>query len=212
VNEFDLLVIGGGSAGRDAANAASRDQGAKVAIVESTRWGGSCPNIACKPTKAYLVAADLIRDLRTIGPDLGLPLPPEKADLALIRAWKETLRKPQERWTQDLRAAGFETVAGEVSFEDARTVRVEGRTLTADRILIATGSRTAVPEIEGLTDWIDHISALDLDELPESMLVLGGGPVGLEFAQAFRRFGTHVTIVQHVRGSRREATTTPLRH
>jgi mercuric reductase len=196
-DEFDLVVIGAGSAGRDAANMASRDFGAKVAIVESTRWGGSCPNVACKPTKAYLVAADLIRDLRTIGRDLGLPPAPEQIDLALVRAWKETLRKPQERWIQDLRASGFEIVLGEASFQDARTVRIDGRMLTADRILIASGSRTAVPKIEGLTAWIDHITALELDELPQSMLVLGGGPVGLEFAQAFRRFGTRVTIVQH---------------
>jgi pyruvate/2-oxoglutarate dehydrogenase complex dihydrolipoamide dehydrogenase (E3) component len=176
VNEFDLVIIGAGSAGRDAANMASRDHGAKVAIVESTRWGGSCPNVACKPTKAYLVAADLIRDLRTIGPDLGLPPAPEQIDLALVRAWKETIRKPQERWIEDLRTSGFEIVSGVASFEDERTVRIDGRTLTGDRMLIATGSRTAVPPIEGLTEWIDHITALELDRLPQSMLVLGGGP------------------------------------
>jgi mercuric reductase len=194
--DFDLLVLGAGSAGRDAANTAKRAHDARVAIVESTRWGGSCPNVACKPTKAYLVAADLIRDLRTIGPDLGLPVPPERADLALIRAWKDSLKKSQEKWIQDLRASGFATVSGGASFEDPHTVRVDGRRLTAERVLIATGSRTAVPPIDGLADWIDHISALELDQLPESMLVIGGGPVGLEFAQAFARFGSRVTIVQ----------------
>jgi mercuric reductase len=195
--DFDLIVLGAGSAGRDAANTAKREHDARVAIVENTRWGGSCPNVACKPTKAYLVAADLIRDLRTIGPDLGLPLPPDRVDLALIRAWKDTLKKSQEKWIEDLRNGGFDTVSGEASFEDAHTVRVDDRLLTAERTLIATGSRTAVPPIDGLPDdWIDHISALELDELPESMLVVGGGPVGLEFAQAFARFGARVTIVQ----------------
>jgi mercuric reductase len=194
---FDLILLGAGSAGRDAANTAKREHDARVAIVESTRWGGSCPNVACKPTKAYLVAADLIRDLRTIGPDIGLTQPPDRVDLALIRAWKDTLRKSQEKWIEDLRREGFETVSGEASFQDARTVRVDDRLLTAERVLIATGSRTAVPPIDGLPDdWIDHISALELDELPESMLVVGGGPVGLEFAQAFARFGARVTIVQ----------------
>jgi mercuric reductase len=194
--DFDLLVLGAGSAGRDAANTAMRDHDARVAIVESTRWGGSCPNVACKPTKAYVVAADLIRDLRTIGPDLGLSAPPERADLGLIRAWKDSLKKSQEKWIQDLRASGFMTVSGDGSFEDPHAVRVDGRRLTAEHVLIATGSRTAVPPIDGLTDWIDHISALELDQLPESMLVIGGGPVGLEFAQAFARFGARVTIVQ----------------
>lgn len=92
---YDLIVIGAGSAARDAANKASRQHGARVALVERTLWGGSCPNVACKPTKAYLVAAELHRDLRTLGPKLGLPAAPDRADLARIHAWKETLRKPR---------------------------------------------------------------------------------------------------------------------
>src|SRR5439155_19178762 len=79
------------------------------------------------------------------------------------------------------------------------TVRVDGRELSAERILIATGGRTAVPPIPGLAevDWLDHISALELERVPESLLVVGAGPVGLEFAQIFARFGSHVTIVNH---------------
>ena len=98
----------------------------------------------------------------------------------------------------DLRGAGFDTYAGEAELVDASTVRVGGEELSSERILIATGSRTAVPPIEGIDDvgWIDHVSALELTELPESMLIVGGGPVGLEFAQIFARFGTRVTIVQ----------------
>jgi pyruvate/2-oxoglutarate dehydrogenase complex dihydrolipoamide dehydrogenase (E3) component len=84
---YDLIVIGAGSAARDAANKASREYGARVALVERKLWGGSCPNVACKPTKAYLVAAELHRDLRTIGPKLGLPAAPDRADLARIHTW-----------------------------------------------------------------------------------------------------------------------------
>ncbi|HYZ19656.1 MAG TPA: NAD(P)/FAD-dependent oxidoreductase [Gaiellaceae bacterium] len=195
---FDLIVLGGGSAARDGARKAATEHGAKVALVESTRWGGSCPNVACKPTKAYLVAADLIRDLRILGPTLGLAPPPDRADLAQIRTWKDSLRKPQEKWVADLRGNGFETIDGEATIVDKHTLKVEERELSGDRILIATGSRTAVPPIDGLEEagWIDHVSALELTELPESLFVLGGGPVGLEFAQAFRRFGSQVTIVQ----------------
>jgi mercuric reductase len=198
MERYDLVVLGAGSAARDGAKKAADGHGAKVALVEGTRWGGSCPNVACKPTKAYLVAADLLRDLRDLGPRLGLPAAPERADLALIRAWKDELKKPQQKWVEELRNAGFETVEGDAAFAAGSTVRIGGRELGADRVLVATGSRTAVPQIEGIesTDWIDHVSALELTELPESLLVLGGGPVGLEFAQAFARFGSRVTVVQ----------------
>ncbi len=195
---YDLIVLGSGSAARDAARKASAEFGAKVALVERERWGGSCPNIACKPTKAYLVAAELHRDLRTIGPRIGLGTAPERANLGAIHAWKKTLLKEQERWVADLRQNGYDTFTAEATFVDARTIRAGEEELTADRILIATGSRTAVPPIPGLAElgWIDHVSALDLDELPSSLLVLGGGPVGLEFAQIFARFGSRVTLVQ----------------
>ncbi len=195
---YDLIVIGAGSAARDAANKASREYGARVALVEWKRWGGSCPNIACKPTKAYLVAAELHRDLRTFGVKLGLPAAPERADLARIHAWKETLRKPQEKWVEELRERGYDTHEGVATFVDPRTIRVDGHELVGERILIATGSRTAVPPIPGLDelDWLDHVTALDLEQLPATLLVLGGGPVGLEFAQVFARFGSRVTLVQ----------------
>jgi len=196
MERYDLIVIGAGSAARDGAKKAADEYGARVALIESTRWGGSCPNVACKPTKAYLVAAELYRDLRVIGTKFGLDAP-GRADLARVHAWKETLRKPQPKWVEELRENGFDTFEGNATFVDPRTVRVDGRELVGDRILIATGSRTAVPQIPGLPeDWIDHVSALDLEELPESMLVLGGGPVGIEFAQIFARFGSRITVVQ----------------
>jgi mercuric reductase len=196
VARYDLVVLGSGSAARDAARKATDEHGARVALVESTRWGGSCPNVACKPTKAYVVAADLLRDLRRLGPPLGLPVA-HGIELARVRAWKNGLLRSQERWAQDL-GQRYATVGGVATLVDAGTVRVDDETLHADRILIATGSRTAVPPIPGLDDveWIDHVSALELELLPASLLVLGGGPVGLEFAQIFARFGARVTLVQ----------------
>jgi len=114
-----------------------------------------------------------------------------------VRARKETLKKPQPKWVEDLEAAGFDTYAGTASFVDPQTVRVGDAALTADKILIATGSRTAVPPVEGIDeiDWLDHVTALDLEELPESLLIVGAGAVGLEFGQAFARFGSQVTLV-----------------
>jgi mercuric reductase len=195
--QFDLVVLGGGSAARDAANMAMRDYDARVALVERERWGGSCPNVACSPTKAYLVAAELAHDVNTRAPVLGIETGPARVDLAKVRAWKESLKKSQEQWVRDLEGSGFTTVTGRASFTGPHTVRVGGRELEAERILVATGSRTAVPPVEGIEeiDWLDHISALDLDEVPRSLLVIGGGAVGLEFGQAFSRFGAQVRLV-----------------
>jgi len=198
MQHYDLIVLGAGSAARDGAAKAASKYGAKVALVESTRWGGSCPNVACKPTKAYLVVAELVRDINELAGKLGVEVGPAKIDLAQVKARKDSLKKPQPKWVEDLSSAGFVTHDGEAALVDAHTVRVGEQELTAERILIATGSRTAVPPIEGIEeiDWVDHVSALELTELPQSMLVVGAGPVGLEFAQIFARFGSRVTIVQ----------------
>jgi mercuric reductase len=194
---YDLIVIGAGSAARDAADKAAKEYGAKVALIERERWGGSCPNVACSPSKAYLVAAHLAHDIDTLANKLGIEVGPATTNLAKVKARKESLKKPQPKWVEDLQAAGFDTYEGTASFVDAHTVRVGETELTADKILIATGSRTAVPPIEGIQeiDWLDHVSALEIEELPESLLVCGAGAVGLEFGQAFSRFGSKVTIV-----------------
>ena len=196
-DRYDLIVIGAGSAARDAANMAAKEHGAKVALIERERWGGSCPNVACTPTKAYLVAAGLAHDVNLLANDRGIEVGPARADLPRIKAWKDALLKTQREWLELLRAAGFDSYEGAAAFVDSHTLRVGDAELAADRILIATGSRTAVPPIEGLdqVDWLDHVTALELEELPERLLVCGAGAVGLEFGQAFSRFGSEVTIV-----------------
>src|SRR6476469_9148107 len=181
---FDLIVIGAGSGARDAAGKASREHGARVAR---------------RPTKAYLVAAELAYNVNELSDWMGVRCGPAEVDLARVRAWKDSLRRAQESWVEVLTGAGYEVVPGEASFVDATTVRVGERELTAERILVAAGSRTAVPPVPGIedVDWIDHVSALELEQVPESLLILGAGPVGLEFAQIFARFGSRVTIVNH---------------
>jgi pyruvate/2-oxoglutarate dehydrogenase complex dihydrolipoamide dehydrogenase (E3) component len=108
-------------------------------------------------------------------------------DLARTRAWKDSLRRDQDSWLQLLRDGGYGVYPGTAAFVDANTVRVGDTTLSAENVLIATGGRTAVPPVPGIEDveWIDHVSALELTDVPESLLVVGGGPVGLEFAQIF---------------------------
>ena len=198
MTHYDLIVLGSGSAARDAAAKAVQQCDASVALVESTRWGGSCPNVACKPTKAYLGVAELFHDVNHLAGKLGIDVGPARLDLTRVKARKDSLKKGDAKWKQDLQEAGFDNYEGEAELVGRGAVRVGDAELSAERILIATGSRTAVPPIEGIDDidWIDHVSALELTELPESLLVLGGGPVGLEFAQIFARFGSRVTVVQ----------------
>jgi pyruvate/2-oxoglutarate dehydrogenase complex dihydrolipoamide dehydrogenase (E3) component len=197
VEHYDLIVLGSGSAARDGAGKAAREHGARVALIEHRLWGGSCPNVACRPTKAYVVAAELMHDVRHHARERGIDLPEPTVRLAQTRKWKDSLRRDQQSWIQTLKEAGYGVVPGTASFVDARTVRVGDQQLSGERILVATGSRTAVPSIPGIEEieWIDHVSALELDEVPESLLVVGAGPVGLEFAQIFARFGSRVTIV-----------------
>jgi mercuric reductase len=197
---FDLIVIGAGSAARSGAGKASEEYGARVAMIERVRWGGSCPNVACRPTKAYLVAAELTHDINKLAGKIGVEVGPARVNLARIKAWKDSIRATQEQWRERLTGAGYAILDGVATFEDAHTVRVGDRLLSAERILVATGSRTAIPPIEGVDgiDWLDHVSALELTETPESMLVVGGGAVGLEFGQVFARYGSRITIVDAV--------------
>jgi mercuric reductase len=198
-NHFDLIVLGAGSGARDGANKAHDEYDANVALVESTRWGGSCPNVACKPTKAYLVAAEVVHEINTVAGKLGIEVGPARAQLAKVKARKDQLIVTPEVWMERLDGAGHTPFDGVGAFLDERTIQVKGDRLTADRILVATGSRTAVPPIDGIEEvgWIDHVSALELTEVPASLLVVGGGPVGLELAQIFSRFGARATVVQH---------------
>src|SRR5436190_7285567 len=199
MEEFDLIVIGAGSAAREAA-ARARDYGASVALVERNLWGGSCPNVACAPTKAYVAAAELFHDVNALANEMGIDVSLARADLGRLKARKDALKRTQERWVESFDEQGIATFLGEASFVDMRTLRVGDVELVAEKILVATGSRTAVPPIPGIADvkWLDHLSILDLEELPGSMLVVGGGPVGLELGQAFSRFGSRVSIVDIV--------------
>ena len=198
MTDFDLVVIGGGSAAREAAARAVTDHGAHVALIERERWAGQCPNVACKPTKQYVAAAELLHDLRGAAADLGIAAGEVRFDLAALKARTDWLVGPQETWRQRFEDAGFNPIRGEASFVDERTVRVGDRLLRGERILVATGSRTALPPVRGLADvpWVDHIGALGLTALPGSLLVLGGGAVGLELGQVFARLGSRVTLVE----------------
>ncbi len=194
---FDLVVIGGGGAAGEAARRAIREHGARVAVVERRRWGGECGAVACKPTKQYATAADLLHDLRHVSADLGIRTGDIGFELAALRERKDWLIGGPERWRQRYGLEGMTQIDGEGVIVAAGTVRIGDREVTADRLLVATGSRLAVPPIEGIDDirWLDNEAALELTQVPTALLVVGAGAVGLEFGQMFARFGSQVTIV-----------------
>ena len=191
------MVIGGGSAGGEAGRRAALEHGARVAVIERKRWGGECGSVACKPTKQYAAAADLLNDIRSVGGDLGIETGTVSFDLAALNARKDWLIGSPERWRARFGVEGMTQIDGEAMIVGAGTVKVGDRVLTTERILVATGSRVAVPPVAGLTEiaWLDNEAALNLTETPGAMLVIGAGAVGLEFGQMFARFGSTVTIV-----------------
>jgi pyruvate/2-oxoglutarate dehydrogenase complex dihydrolipoamide dehydrogenase (E3) component len=197
LESFDLIVIGSGGAGREAATRAHLDHGAAVAVVENGLWGGSCANVACKPTKQYAATADLLADLR-VASDLGVTVPPFTFDLNRLKKRKDWLVGTQADWRQRFVDTGFTAIDGDATLVAENAVRIHDRVLTAERILISTGSRTAVPPIDGIdtVPWIDSSGALELTVVPDRLLVLGAGAVGLEFAQAFARFGSRVILAE----------------
>src|SRR4051812_27235913 len=123
-DRYDLIVLGSGSAARDAAGKASRDHGARVALVEHGLWGGSCPNVACRPTKAYVVAGELAHDVRHHAAERGIHVSEPAVELARTRRWKDSLLREQQSWIELLKEAGYGVVPGTAAFVDQHTVRV----------------------------------------------------------------------------------------
>ncbi len=196
--EYDLVVIGSGSAGGSAAEVA-HGYGRSVAIVEQDKVGGDCPNYACVPTKALLRSAQVYVLLQRaeayglvaehIGFDWG----------RIIERVEWTIRHTGAASAeQDYASQGIALYAGTATFEDEHHVRVDGQVLRGDHIMIATGSKTRMPPIEGV-EWVQpitHREAIRLPRLPASLLIVGAGPVGCEFAHLFSTFGVQVTLLQ----------------
>ena len=193
----DIVVIGGGSAGYAAARTA-HDAGADVAIVDHGPLAGLCILRGCMPTKTMLRSSDIISLMRR-GPEFGL-LPVEPgADLAAIVDRKDRLiAEFADYRIGQLRDDRFTLYEEAATFASPTELRIGGQTLAASAFIIATGSVVAHVPIPGLDEvgYITSDDALELRQQPESMIVLGGGPVALELAQFFQRIGTRVTLLQ----------------
>jgi pyruvate/2-oxoglutarate dehydrogenase complex dihydrolipoamide dehydrogenase (E3) component len=202
IEDFDVLVFGSGTGGKLTAWVSAKE-GLRTAVVERGLVGGSCPNIACLPTKNVIHSAkvaDFVRHDR----DFGSGTAPASVDMAEVRARKRRMVDGLISMHLDqYKESGAELVFGEGSFVGPKTIQVQlsnggARTLHGDRVFLNLGTHAAVPDIPGLraAKPLTHIEALELDRLPNHLMVLGGGYVGLEFAQAFVRLGSRVTVLE----------------
>jgi pyruvate/2-oxoglutarate dehydrogenase complex dihydrolipoamide dehydrogenase (E3) component len=194
----DLCVIGAGSGGLSVAAAAAMF-GTPVVLVERGAMGGDCLNVGCVPSKALIAAADLVHEIRgagRFGVTTGAPQVHFDRVGRHVRSVIDAIAPNDsiERFT----ALGVRVIQGEASFLDRRTVRVGEQEIQARRFVVATGSRPAIPDIPGLASvpYLTNETIFGLATRPDRLLVLGGGPIGVELGQAFRRLGSAVTILQ----------------
>lgn len=196
--QYDLIVIGSGSAGEGAIDQAHLSRHS-VAIVEKDKVGGDCPNYACVPTKALLRSAKIYSLLKR-AERYGLSPSVIEFDWLRVMARKEQIvRSTGEAETERrYRQEGIALFKGTAAFEDEHRIRVNGRVLYGDKIMIATGSQPERPALAGLSEAqpITSVEAISLPKLPASLIIIGGGPVGCELAQLFSTFEVRVTLLQ----------------
>jgi pyruvate/2-oxoglutarate dehydrogenase complex dihydrolipoamide dehydrogenase (E3) component len=199
--EYDLVILGSGTGGTIAAWTFA-GQGQRVAVIERKYVGGSCPNIACLPSKNVIHSARVASYVRRSA-EFGIPKRDFAVDMSAVRDRKRRMVSSwNEAYLGNYKKSGAEFIAGSGRFIGPKTVEVavhDGtiRQLRGTRVIINTGTRAALEPVPGLAEAqpLTHIEALELDELPEHLLVVGGGYIGLELSQAMRRFGSRVTVI-----------------
>ncbi|MHB1666194.1 MAG: FAD-containing oxidoreductase [Thiomonas sp.] len=198
IQNFDAIVIGAGQAGPALAARCSKE-GLKTAVIERHDFGGTCVNVGCTPTKTLVASARAIR-LAQRGAEFGFDIGRLRVDMARVKARKDAIVKPSregvEAWMRGLKDA--EVIVGDARFVAPATIEVNGRQLTAPRIFLNVGGRSLRPALAGIdrVKTLDNVSILELDAVPEHLVIVGGSYIGLEFAQMMRRFGAAVTVVE----------------
>ena len=200
---FEVLVLGSGFGGKLLAWHLARS-GRRTAVVERRWIGGSCPNIACLPSKNEIWSAR-VAHLARHAAQFGTVTGPVTTDMAKVRQRKrDMVNKEIELHLHNYKTSGAELIMGTGHFVAPKTLEVRlndggTRALAGDQIFLNLGTHAAIPGVAGLADArpLTHIEALELDYLPSHLIVFGGGYVGLELAQAYRRFGSRVTVIEH---------------
>jgi pyruvate/2-oxoglutarate dehydrogenase complex dihydrolipoamide dehydrogenase (E3) component len=195
---FDAIVVGAGQAGPPLVGRLTA-AGHTVAMVERKLIGGTCVNTGCIPTKTLVASAQAAHMARR-GADFGVDTGAVSVDMRKVKARKDAImlgdRKGVEDWLDGM--DGCTVIRNHARFEDPHTLRVGDETLSAERIFLNVGGRAVLPDIPGLADidFLTNVSILELDTLPEHLVIVGGSYIALEFAQMYRRFGAEVTVVE----------------
>ena len=197
MKKFDAIIIGSGQAGTPLVfDLASR--GKKVAFIEKTKVGGTCLNVGCTPTKTYVASARRMWDIAHSN-DLGVDFNGEfKANMKKIKQRKDDLIKTS---TDGIESAlkshkNIDFIEGAAHFISDYIVEVNGDKITAPQIFINVGGRPFIPKEYDTVPYLTNRNILDLTELPEHLIIVGGSYIGLEFGQMFKRFGAKVTIIE----------------
>ena len=206
MTQYDAIIIGSGQAGQPLATTLGK-AGWKAALIERAYIGGTCINYGCTPTKTMFNSARVAYLARRAA-DFGVHSDDVRVDMKEVRERKQRVVEEfrESRLKGIKKTENLDLFTGDARFTDPHTIEVKlndgaTRTLTAEKVFINTGGRPAKPNLEGIDEvpTLDSTSIMELDELPEHLLVLGGGYIGLEFGQMFRRFGSEVTIVQQAK-------------
>ncbi|NNE67371.1 MAG: FAD-containing oxidoreductase [Pyrinomonadaceae bacterium] len=197
-NKFDAIVIGTGQAGPSLTNRLA-ESGMKVAVIERKLFGGTCVNTGCIPTKTLVASARAIHMARR-GDEYGFSTGHIEVDMKRVKARKDEVsgasNSSVEHWLKNL--DNVTAIEGHARFTGTKTIEVNGEELEADKIFINVGGRAFIPDMPGLDEvqYLTNSSMMDVDFVPEHLIIIGGSYIGLEFAQMYRRFGSEVTVVE----------------
>ena len=198
MESFDAIIVGAGQAGPAIAARCSKE-GLRTAVIERLHFGGTCINVGCVPTKTLIGSARAVHQARR-GAEFGFATGDIRVDMARVKVRKDEIvrhsRLGVEAWMRGLKQG--EVIVGDARFVAPSTLEVGGRRLTAPRIFLNVGGRAVRPDLPGIesVSTLDNASIMELAQVPEHLVVVGGSYIGLEFAQMMRRFGARVTVVE----------------